>query len=293
MTEAPSVSVIVPHYRDLARLDMCLTALQQQTWPADDFEVIVSDNASPEGAAAVAAAIAGRARLVITPQKGAGPARNGGVAVAKGRILAFTDCDCRPEPQWLAEGVAALAGCDFVGGRMNVMVEDPAHVTAAEAFERVFAFDNGAYVTRKGFTVTANLLCPRALFDEIGGFLVGVSEDIEWSQRARAAGYRIGYAPGAAVGHPARRTWDEIRTKWRRMNAEQFGLVKTRPGGRWRWLARSCLLPLSALAHSPKIFTSKELRSFDQRLGALAVLYRVRFWRFADSLRLLAQAGDR
>jgi GT2 family glycosyltransferase len=289
MNTEPAVSVIVPHYRDLQRLDLCLEALGRQTFPPDAFEVIVSDNASPEGEAAIAKLIAGRARLVVTLQRGAGPARNGGAAIARGRILAFTDCDCRPEPEWLSEGVNALNGHDFVGGRMKVLVDDPARITGAEAFERVFAFDNAAYVKRKGFTVTANLFCSRALFEEVGGFRVGVSEDIEWSHRARAAGYRLGYAPGAVVGHPARRSWEELKTKMTRTNAELFGLIKTRPAGRLLWFARSCLLPASALVHSPKVLASRELTTLHQRIEALLTLFRVRLWRFVDSMRLIAQ----
>jgi GT2 family glycosyltransferase len=293
MTKAPTISVIVPHYNDLARLGVCLTALGRQTYPADDVEIIVSDNASPCGQAAVEAAIAGRARLTVTHQPGAGAARNGGVAVARGDILAFTDCDCRPEPDWLTQGLAALKNYDFVGGAMKVLVDDPASLTPAEAFERVFAFDNAGYVKRKGFTVTANLLCPRAVFEAVGDFLVGVSEDIEWSHRARAAGYRIGYAPGAVVGHPARRSWDALTTKWRRLNTEQFGLIKDRPLGRLRWVARNALLPASALAHTPRVMRSAQLSSFKQRLGALGVLYRIRLWRLVDATQLAAAGGRR
>ena len=291
VSRPPKVSVIVPHYRDLASLDLCLRALAVQTYPREDLEVIVADNASPEGEAAVAAAIAGRARLVIVPDKGAGPARNGGVASARGDILAFTDCDCQPEPDWLAQGVLALERFDVVGGRVKVLVHDPAAPTPTEAFERVFAFNNQAYVSKKGFTVTANLFCARALFQKVGGFRVGVSEDLEWSHRARDAGFRIGYAAEAAVGHPARRTWPELESKWRRLNSETFALYAARRGGRLRWLLRSCALPVSALAHSPAVFTSGELTGLGQRLAALSVLYRLRFWRLADAFRLALGDG--
>jgi GT2 family glycosyltransferase len=283
----PRVSVVVPHYHDLTSLDRCLKALIAQTFPADRFEIVVADNASPGGEAEVARTIAGRARLVVVGERGAGPARNGGVQVASGQILAFTDCDCVPEPEWLAEGLKALEACDFVGGRMTVLVDDPIRLSQAEAFETEFAFDNEAYVTRKGFTVTANLFCSRALFDAVGGFRVGVSEDTEWCERARVAGYRIGYAPAAVVGHPARRTWDELLAKWRRLNVESFNLFAHRPGGRLRWLVKSCALPLSALAHTPRVLTSRKLVSLDQRLAALAALYRLRFWRCGESVRLL------
>jgi cellulose synthase/poly-beta-1,6-N-acetylglucosamine synthase-like glycosyltransferase len=290
LTTPPRVSVVVPHYNDLRGLDICLTLLEQQTVPRDQFEIIVADNASPQGAAVVEAAIAGRARLVVVTDRGAGPARNGGVAQARGEILAFVDSDCQAEPQWLAEGVAALANYDFVGGSVSVLVDDMQHMTPPEAFERVFAFDMESYVRDKGFAGSGNLFCPKAVFERVGGFRAAVSEDTDWSYRATAAGFRLGYCDAARVGHPARRTWDELLSKWKRMNSESFGLFAQGPGGRARWLVRCLLMPASALAHTPKVFATPKLETMGQRLAALGVLYRLRIWRMIDSLGLLAGA---
>src|ERR1700744_2418554 len=99
------VSIIIPHYNDPLALDHCLAALQRQSFPMADREIIVAANGSPQGEAAIRKLIAGRAHLVTVLQKGAGPARNGGVAASSGEILAFTDADCQPEPQWLENGV--------------------------------------------------------------------------------------------------------------------------------------------------------------------------------------------
>src|SRR5579871_4583516 len=144
--DSPKISVIIPHYNDLKSLDRCLQALDQQSFPKSDFEIIIGDNNSPEGEDAVARTIAGRGRLVVIRERGPGPARNGAVAAATGEILAFTDCDCSPHPDWLAAGLRALQTFDFVGGRMRVVVGDEANVTPVEAFERVFAFRNDKYV---------------------------------------------------------------------------------------------------------------------------------------------------
>ena len=286
----PFVSVIVPHYHDLVGLALCLTGLGAQTYPADQFEIVVADNASPEGREAVDAIVGGQARLVVVPEKGAGPARNGGVAVARGEVLAFIDSDCVPEPDWLRAGVEALARGDFAGGRVRVLIETPGMPRPTEAFEAVFAFDNRRYVERMGFTVTANLFCPRALFARVGGFRVGVSEDLDWSLRARAAGFQIVYAPLAVVGHPARRSWEDLIAKWRRLNAETFGLSAGQPGRSLRWILRSLLLPASALVHTPKVIASPALTSWPQRWAALGVLYRLRLWRFIDALSLVGPA---
>jgi GT2 family glycosyltransferase len=283
----PRVSVIIPHYSDLGGLALCLASLDRQTYPRDQFEIIVADNNSPGGPAAVAEVIAGRARLEVVTEKGAGPARNGGVAVSRGEILAFIDSDCVAEPEWLQEALEGLEGFDFIGGRVKVLVADPGRITPEEAFERVFAFDFKTYIEKKRFTGAGNLVCPRSVFDTTGGFGVGVSEDVDWSRRAQACGFRLGYAPRAVVGHPARRSWPELLAKWRRVNLETFTLAMRRKHGRLLWLAKALLMPVSAVIHAVKVLRSPELNSMAERWGALTVLFRLRFWRLGDSVRLL------
>ena len=288
MTDArPTVTVVIPHYNDLERLDLCLSALAAQTYPAELVRTIVADNGSPQGIEAVRAAAKGRAEVVLVEERGAGPARNGAAALAVSEVLAFTDSDCVPEPQWLEAGVAALDRYDFVGGHVTVLVEDEERMTPTEAFERVFAFDFKTYIERKGFTGSGNLFCPRRLFETVGGFRVGLSEDWEWSKRAQSHGFRLGYEPRAVVGHPARRTWDELTRKWRRVNAETFGLSEGQPGRKAKWLLRTLALPASAVVHTPKVLLSRKLRRPSQRMGALGVLYAIRLWRLQDALTLL------
>ena len=105
----PAVSVIVPHFNDLANLRACLALLKAQTLPADDVEIIVADNNSTVGLDAVRAVCGERTVVVNAPIQGAAAARNTGVEASRGRILAFIDSDCRPAPDWLTNGVAALS----------------------------------------------------------------------------------------------------------------------------------------------------------------------------------------
>jgi len=280
------VSVIVPHYDDLRRLDVCLSALGKQTFPKTDFEIIVADNGSPQGFQEVESIVAGRAKLISIAEKGAGPARNGGAAVAIGEVLAFLDSDCVPEPQWIAEGVVALAGHDVVGGSVNVFANDPDKLTAAEAFECIFAFNNENYLRRKGFVVSANLFCEKVVFDRVGGFATGVSEDVDWCHRASVQGLRIGFAPKAAVGHPARRSWAELKRKWSRINSQTYVLKLKKRGGKLYWILNCFLLPISAFVHTPQVLMSQKL-SGRQKIAALVILYRIRLWRTWDYCRLL------
>jgi len=280
------ISIVVPHYDDLNRLDTLLAMLEAQTLPRDRFEIIVSDNLSPCGKAAVAARIAGRARLVTCSERGAGPTRNAGVAAATHPLLAFIDSDCQPEPGWLAAGLAALDRTDLVGGRMRVAVREPGRRSGPEAFEQVFAFDNRRYVEEHGFSVTANLFTRRAVFDAVGGFRTEVSEDLDWCRRAVAAGYRIAYAEGAVVAHPARADWAELLRKWRRLQQESYALALERPGGRLRWLVRASALPASIPVHGLRIWRTGDLANTAERSRALATLVRLRLWRLGHALRL-------
>jgi glycosyltransferase involved in cell wall biosynthesis len=281
----PTVTVIVPHYADLAGLDLCLSRLAAQSYPADRFAIIVGDNGSPCGKEAVAATIAGRAMLVIEPRKGAGLARNAAAAQASGDILAFIDSDCQAQPGWLSAGVAALADAGLVGGAVTIIAPEQRDHNGVEAFEATFAFAMRAYVEVKGFAGSGNLFVRRADFARVGGFVTGKSEDMEWSHRATALGLRLRFCAAALVAHPPRRNWAELTAKWRRVSAELYGIAAPRPLGRWRWALRSLVMPLSAVAHLPRMLTQPGL-SWPARLRGAAVLVAIRCWRMGYGLKL-------
>ncbi|MHA6720033.1 glycosyltransferase family 2 protein [Sphingomonas sp. RS6] len=281
-TAAPRISVVVPHYNDAAGLAACLDSLDRQTIGRAAFEVIVGDNDSPCGLAAVEAAVAGRARIVTVREKGAGPARNGAAAEARGEMLAFIDSDCIAEPGWLAAGVARVAPGRFIGGRMFVLRPE-GRINGSQALELVLAFDNESYVRKKQFTVTANLFVMRDDFMKVGGFRTGVSEDLEWCHRAIAAGLAIDYAPDAAVGHPPRADWAALVAKSRRIERELFLFNRERPLGRAKWLVRSLLLPGMIAMEAPKILRAPEIAG--ARGAALGTLVRARLWRAAAGVR--------
>jgi len=287
MLSEPTVSVIIPHYNDLAGLDLCLSALEAQTLRRDQFEIVVADNRSPCGLDAVRAVVRDRARLVEVAEKGAGPARNGAVAAARGAILAFTDSDCVPVPEWLEAGLCALAWNDIVGGQVTVASRDPRRMTPTEAFETVFAFNFRRYILREGFTGSGNLFVSRETFRHVGGFRKGLSEDKEWCHRARALGHAIAYEPRAIIAHPARHSWQEFKAKWLRIQSESFGLVKASATGRLRWLARTWLMPFSILPHAVRVLTDPKLPDLTTRLAAIEILVRQRIWRFFDGHALL------
>jgi glycosyltransferase involved in cell wall biosynthesis len=278
----PKVSVIVPHYNDLAGLGLCLDALDRQSFPRDDFEVIIGDNASPCGIAEVERVARGRARVVLVEEKGAGPARNGAVLHARGEILAFVDSDCVPDPEWLAVGAAAVRPGHFVGGKVFV-IRPQKELNGAQAYELLFAFDNETYVRKKNFTGSGNLFVTKTDFERVGPFRVGVSEDKEWSHRALQSGMTIGYAEGAAVGHPPRDDFSALLGKTRRIEKELFLYAMERRGGRAKWMLRSLLMPGMILKEGARVARAPEVAGV--RLKALGAVVKLRLWRSAAGLR--------
>lgn len=281
------ISVIVPHFNDLVRLDTCLAALDRQTLERDRYDVIVVDNASPCGIEAVRRIVNNRARLILCSTPGAGPARNAGVTMATAPLLAFIDADCVPQRDWLAHGLAALQKAPIIGGQVDVTVRNTQGRSGAEAFEQIFAFDNRRYVEQERFSVTANLFTTRALFERVGGFRGTVSEDTDWCRRAVAQGHAIAFCAAARVSHPAREDWAQLRKKWQRIQRESFALAGETPLGKRWWALRSLALPASILVHAPRIFASRRLARWPERLSAFCTLVRLRLWRFADALRLV------
>ena len=290
---APLISVIIPHYNDLANLERCLMFLSAQTLPEGQFEVIVADNNSRCGIEEVRRVCGDFVRVVPAPIPGAGPARNVAIEASRGRYLAFTDEDCKPAPNWLERGLEALSTSEMVGGRVEVEYEDLACPTAVEAFERVFAFNVRRYVEKLGFGVTANMFVPRGVFDRVGGFRPEGPDDLEWGQRATAAGYRWRYRPEVVVAHPARRDWAELTQKWRRLTQMASVAMLEKPNGRVRWFLRSFLILASPLVHWTAVATNSKLETVEQRLGAIGVLFRIRFWRFIEANRLLREYDQR
>jgi cellulose synthase/poly-beta-1,6-N-acetylglucosamine synthase-like glycosyltransferase len=286
----PVISVIIPHYDDLDNLTRCLALLAAQQFDAGRYEVIVADNNSRCGIAAVHARAGDRARVVAAPEQGAGAARNAAVAAARGSLLAFIDSDCLPAPDWLQRGVAALARGDIVGGAVSVFCRTPGAPNPVEAFEMVFAFRTRDYVERQHFAVTANMFVGRAIFDRVGGFSATVAEDMDWCFRARAMGYTLVYGDDVKVAHPARANWAELMRKWRRTTRETYLLGRRRRFGRITWFGRAIIVLASPLPHLVQVWRSTKIQGPVSRLGASAILFRLRFFRFVESLRLLSSS---
>lgn len=204
----PFVSVVVPVLNDPERLQVCLQALEKQTYPGELYEVIVVDNGSCESVEPVVDRFT-QARHCNEQRRSSYAARNRGVSLAKGAVIAFTDSDCIPASDWIERGVAGLLhtpNCGIVGGKVKLLFKNRDVPTAVEFFDSISFFQQQKNINDTKFSVTANLFTFKKVFDRVGLFndTLKSGGDVEWGRRVSSCGYNLSYADDTVVSHPAR-----------------------------------------------------------------------------------------
>jgi glycosyltransferase involved in cell wall biosynthesis len=199
------ISVIVPFYNAERHIERCVKALLAQDYPLERYEIIMVDNNSVDGSAAIVHRHP-RVQLLSEPKQGAYAARNRGVAPSKGKIIAFTDADCVPSGDWLREIAAAMRSPEVrlvQGGRSYA--NDSFGLSMLETYESeraAFTFSGTAREIYYGYT--NNMAVRRETFEKCGPFLeVSRGADSLFVHRVIAE-FSCGsarYAPAAEICH--------------------------------------------------------------------------------------------
>jgi glycosyltransferase involved in cell wall biosynthesis len=226
------VSVIIPVYNDSDRLKFCLQALARQTYPKHLYEAIVVDNGSDENQKIEAVVEQfDRASIAFENIPSSYAARNKGISLAKGEIIAFTDSDCIPADDWLERGVANLLNSSdrsIVGGKVEFFFQNPDRPNTIELYESLTAIPQQYFVEIDKFAATANLFTYKNVFDRVGYFneTLKSSGDREWGMRLSSSGDRIIYAEDTCIRHPARYSYRQLHQKIIRLAGGFYDLGK-------------------------------------------------------------------
>lgn len=226
MLEKILISVIIPTYRDWARLQLCLDALERQTYPKELFEIIVINN-DPDDAVPVSLRLPSNCQVINERKPGSYAARNAGVKCAQGKYLAFTDADCIPQKQWLEE-ISLFYGDErlrLMSGKVEMFSTrtDGSTLNFAESYDYIFGINQEIYIKYK-VAATANLVVPASVMKELKGFNESLYSggDTDFCQRATSAGSDIFYNKNAVVKHPLRASKKDLLIKARRLTAGKF-----------------------------------------------------------------------
>jgi glycosyltransferase involved in cell wall biosynthesis len=184
-------SVIIPVLNEEKLIGQCLSALVRQSLRADEFEVIVVDNGSTDRTIEIATEYRAALRLSVVHKANCNisAARNSAAAIAKGTFLAFLDADCLPSEEWLILALKRLRCGD--GGVIGAFYTIPPESTWVAR-----AWYGDLPATRQGsvsYIPSGTLFLARSVFSKLGGFdpSIQTSEDFEFCQRVKAAGYQV------------------------------------------------------------------------------------------------------
>jgi len=176
------------------------------SFPLDAETVVVSDGGAQDLVPVVAPFVTPlRLRLLHVEHRGPAAARNRGLEVARGRIVAFTDDDCLPQPGWiarLASGVH-LSPPRAVGGSTRVGKSANAYADAAQVVLLLLSQHDRAMTGRERLLPSNNFACPAEALIRMGGFdeSFRTAEDRELCRRWAEAGFELGRVPEAIVEH--------------------------------------------------------------------------------------------
>ena len=195
------ISVVIPAYNAQETLGNCLDALERQTMPREEYEIIVVNDGSSDGTRE--ATIGRNVVLISQPNRGAAAARNAGAHRARGGIILFTDADCVPEPNWIEAMISPFADQDVVGASGWVCTHQKGLVPRFIQLEYDARYVNIAKHRYIDHINTATGAYRRESFLENRGFLENLlgAEDVELSFRLANRGHKMVSAPEAIVYH--------------------------------------------------------------------------------------------
>ncbi|MGH2412108.1 MAG: glycosyltransferase [Microcystaceae cyanobacterium] len=222
------VSVIIPIYNGETDLPDLIECLRSQTYPREQVEyILVNNNSSDKTEKIIETAATEALTQGLTIQslsenniQSAYAARNTGIRFSQGDIVAFTDADCRPQPDWLEQLVQP-----FVNSKIAVVVGELVALpgkTVLEKYAEVTHLMSQSFLINHPFCSygqTANLAIRKQAFEEVGLFrphlTTGGDADMCW-RILRDKNWQLEYVSKAIVRHRHRDNWRDFKSQWQR-----------------------------------------------------------------------------
>lgn len=187
MTEAALVSVIIPVYNGAQFLPEAVASVRAQAYAP--IEIILVDDGSTDHTAQVVQTLGADLRYVYQPNRGVAAARNHGLALAQGELIAFLDVDDLWPAQKLTQQIAALSAEEEIQMVWGMTWDQP-----YQGFVAPTVTDQAVL---RLTSCLGSLLCRKEVFDLVGSFdeSLLVSEDLDWIRRVQEKGIRVKQLP--------------------------------------------------------------------------------------------------
>ncbi len=221
----PKVSVVVPIYNGEADLPELIACLMAQTYPSYCVEYLLVDNNSSDRTLNILKSSAENSPIRIRAKsenqiQSSYAARNTGIRAAENEIIAFTDADCRPQPQWLEALIQPFVKQDvvIVAGEIAAL---PGNSLLEQFADKQETLSQKHTLANKfcAYGQTANLAIRRQVLEKVGLFrpylTTGGDADMCWRILRENLG-TLEFAPDALVQHHHRSTLKELESQWRR-----------------------------------------------------------------------------
>jgi glycosyltransferase involved in cell wall biosynthesis len=235
---SPKVSVIIPIYNGEEDLPGLLACLRSQSYPRELTEFWLIDNNSHDNTAKII-----QTAIEETAQKGiklfylkeeeiqsSYAARNRGIKASTGKILAFTDVDCRPQGDWLETLIKP-----FINPKISIVAGEIKGImgnSLLEKYAHTYKVLSPKYCLENSFCPygqTANLAIRKELLYEVGLFrpylTSGGDADICW-RILKATDTEIEFASEAIIFHRHRNNLKDFKSQWKRYGNSNFYLHK-------------------------------------------------------------------
>lgn len=233
----PSLSIVVPA-RDVAdTLSDVLCAILASSLPRNSYELIVVDDASEDSTATIAARHADKVVRLNGRSQGAAYARNRGVELAKGEIVAFVDADVLVQPDTLPRMLSTLAEHPTIDAVSAVHDSMPrARNFVSQYWNLLLRFgeqrhlDENAHFPSGCGAVRRTVLLAAGMFDE-WRFPTASLEAVELGQRLRGSGHRLVLIPELEITRLKRWTLGAVCGEtWQRSTllSRSLGYQRTR-----------------------------------------------------------------
>ncbi len=227
-THWPRVSVVVCTYNGARIIQDCLEGLMELDYP--NFEVLIVNDGSTDETAQIVAQYP--FRLINTTNHGLSSARNTGMEAATGEIIAYTDDDARPDPQWLRYLAWTFITEDFAGvGGPNIAPPGDGWLADCVANApggpvHVLLSDREAE-----HIPGCNMAFRREVLQVVGGCdhrYRTAGDDVDLCWRVQQQGGKLGFSPAAMVWHHRR---NSLKMYWKQQQG--YGRAEALLEAKW------------------------------------------------------------